>query len=88
MHLHSGDTNFGPGKMFEGTPLFRGEGHFFWAPKPRFNLHLGDILALKKCSPVTMVTAFKTWTVLWEFNTHYPGDKLLVVIFFLEYLAA
>ena len=21
----------------EGTPLFRGKGHFFWVPKPRFN---------------------------------------------------
>ena len=48
VHLHLGDTNFGPGKMFEGIPLFRGKGHFFWAPKPQFNLHSGDVLALKK----------------------------------------
>ena len=23
----------------EGTPLFRGKGHFFWIAKPKFNLH-------------------------------------------------
>ena len=28
----------------EGTPLFRGKGHFFWVSKPVFNLHSGDIL--------------------------------------------
>ena len=31
---------------FEGTPLFRGKGHFFKVPTPRFNLHSGDTLAL------------------------------------------
>ena len=29
----------------EGTPLFRGKGHFFWVPNPRFNLHSADTLA-------------------------------------------
>ena len=48
----------GPGKnthiiyvfitSFEGTPLFRGKGHFFGVPKPVFNLHSGDTLAIKK----------------------------------------
>ena len=33
---------------FEGTPLFRGKGYFFKVPTPRFNLHSGDTLALKK----------------------------------------
>ena len=33
---------------FEGTPLFRGKGHFFKVPTPRSNLHSGDTLALKK----------------------------------------
>ena len=33
---------------FEATPLFRGKGHFFKVPTPRFNLHSGDTLALKK----------------------------------------
>ena len=45
-HLHSGDANFGPGKVFtlalyplpvEGTPLSRGK-----VPRPRFNLHSRD----------------------------------------------
>ena len=27
---------------FEATPLFRGKGHFFKVPTPRFNLHSGD----------------------------------------------
>ena len=31
----------------EGTPLFRGWGHFLWVPKPEFYLHSGDTLALK-----------------------------------------
>ena len=26
----------------EGTPLFRGNGHFFKVPKPGFNLHSGE----------------------------------------------
>ena len=34
--------------FIEGTPLLRGKGHFFWVPKPRFNLHSEDTLALKK----------------------------------------
>ena len=33
---------------FEGTPLFRGKGHFFKVATSRSNLHLGDTLALKK----------------------------------------
>ena len=50
-HLHSEDTKFGPEKMFtlplhllpiEVTPLFRGK-----VPRPSFNLHPGDTLALK-----------------------------------------
>ena len=32
----------------EGTPLFRGKRHFFWVPKPKFNLHSGNTLAIKK----------------------------------------
>ena len=60
----------------EGTPLFtRGKEHFFWIPKPGFNLHLGETLAIKKWLTtkiidklfkrklVTTVTAFKTWTI-------------------------
>ena len=55
---------------FEGTPLFRGKGHCFWVPKPGFNLHSGDTLALTtkivdkfKWLPVKMTTAFKQWTI-------------------------
>ena len=60
----------------EGTPLFRGKGHFLRVPKPGFNLHLcqGDTLALKKllttkiidkfkCTLVTMATTFKNLTI-------------------------
>ena len=32
----------------ERTPLITGKGHFFSVLKPRFNLHSGDTLALKK----------------------------------------
>ena len=51
---------------------FRGKEHFFWIPKPGFNLHSRDILISRqklthgkfvdkfKCSLVTMATAFKT----------------------------
>ena len=57
----------------EGRPLFR-EGHFSLDPKPGFDLQPGDTLAVKKwlitkivdkfkCLLVTMVTAFKTWTI-------------------------
>ena len=28
----------------EGTSLFRGKEHFFWVPKPGFNLHSRGIL--------------------------------------------
>ena len=54
--LYSRDTKFGPEKThiifvpitsIEGTPLLRGNGQFFWVPKPVFNLHSGHILALK-----------------------------------------
>ena len=31
-----------------GTPLFRGKGQRFLGPKPRFNLHSGDTLAIKR----------------------------------------
>ena len=55
----------------EGTPLFRGEGHFFWVPKPAFNLPSGNTLVLKKgpttkrvdkfhCPLVKMATDFKS----------------------------
>ena len=30
------------------TPLITAKGHFFWVLKPRFNVHSGDTLALKK----------------------------------------
>ena len=51
----------------EGTSLFRGKEHFFWVPKPGFNLHLEDVLIRLtakfddkfKCSLVTIATAFK-----------------------------
>ena len=105
-HLCSRDTSskFGPEKNVHtifvfvtsvlGTPLFRGRGHCFWVPKPRFNLHSRDILAITKivdkikCWLVTMATAFKTWTTgislkiyilhLWEFNTQHCRDKLII----------
>ena len=32
----------------EGILLFRGKKHFFWVPKPGFNFHSGNTLALKK----------------------------------------
>ena len=32
----------------EGTPLFRGKGHFFWVPKLGLNFHLAVTLAFKK----------------------------------------
>ena len=55
----------------EGTPVFRG--HFFWVPKPKFNLHSGDTIARKKwlttkrvdifkCALITNVEAFTKWT--------------------------
>ena len=59
-HLCSRDTSsrFGPEKNVHiifvfvtsvlGTPLFRGKGHCFWVPKPRFNLHSRDILAIRR----------------------------------------
>ena len=31
----------------EGTPLFRGKGHFFLVLNPRFYLHSGDTLVLR-----------------------------------------
>ena len=58
-HLYSGDRKFGSTKIYvhiifvsvtsiEGTPLFRGKGHFFWVPKFGLNILSGDTLALKK----------------------------------------
>ena len=47
----------------EETPLFRGKGHFFWVPKPRFNHTLAlttKIVDKFKCLLVKMATAFKT----------------------------
>ena len=86
----------------EGTPLFtRGKEHFFWIPKPGFNLHLGETLAIKKwlttkiidklfsCTLVTMVTAFKTWTIslksmycTWGNSTHYHSRDNFTMIFY------
>ena len=50
-HFHPGDVKFGPGKYshnlfisVEGTPLFRGKGHFL---NPRFFLHSRDTLVLR-----------------------------------------
>ena len=40
-------TFFVSANSIEGTPLFRGNGHFFWIPKPGLNLHFGDTLGLK-----------------------------------------
>ena len=55
-HPHSGDTSTGHKiwsrrnvhiifvfvASIEETPLFRGTGHFFWVPKPEFNLYSGS----------------------------------------------
>ena len=55
------------------TPLFRGEGHFFWVLNPRFYLHSGDTLVLRtwlttkridKVQVYTMIAAFTTWTMI------------------------
>ena len=43
----------------ERTPLFRGKGQFFWAPKPGFNLDSGDTLALKKWLTTKRVDIFE-----------------------------
>ena len=43
----------------EGTPLFRGKGQFFGVPKAKFNLHLGDTLALKTWLTTKRVDVFK-----------------------------
>ena len=59
----------------EGTPLFRGKGHFFLVLNPRFYLHSGDTLVLRmwlttkrvdklKCTMITMIAAFTTWTII------------------------
>ena len=76
--LHSRDTKFGPGKCshslcillysIEGTPLFRGKGHFFWVLKLGFNLHPGDTLSLKKwLSPQKLGETMSQW---WELSNH------------------
>ena len=50
---------------FEGTPLFRGKGHFFKVATPRFNLHSGDTLALNKWLTTghNSATVFKIRTI-------------------------
>ena len=42
----------------EGTPLFRGKGHFFRVPIPEFNLHSGDTLTLQKGLTTKIVVKF------------------------------
>ena len=42
---------------FEETSLFRGNGHFFGAPTPRFNLHSGDTLAIKKVTDHSLISS-------------------------------
>ena len=44
---------------FEGIPLIRGDQHFFWLPKPGFNLHWGDTLAIKKWLTTKIDDRFK-----------------------------
>ena len=56
------------------TPLFRGKGHLFWVPKPRFNLHSADTFTLKRHWPQSgliprlwylevMMAAFTHWAI-------------------------
>jgi len=42
-----------------GTALFRGQGRFVWVPKPKFNLHSGDTLAINKLQTTEIVDSFK-----------------------------
>ena len=60
----------------EETPLFRGKGHFL---NPRVFLHSWDTLVLRtwlttkrvdklKCSLITMIAAFTTWTIIISFK--------------------
>ena len=83
----------------ERTHLFREEANFFWVPKPRFNLHSEDSLALKPQNRwygqgFTSHNGdnFRTWTIsikigvlhLWEFNTQYRKDKLIMIFYTLS----
>ena len=46
---------------FEGVTLFRGKGHYFWAPKPGLiKLHSMDTLALKTRLTKKGVDIFKS----------------------------
>ena len=72
-HLYSGDINLVPEKrphnlyvtsLLKKTPLFRGKEHSFWVPKPTFNLHFRELLALKK------------WLAPWNVdNFQWAGDN-------------
>ena len=52
---------------FEEAPLFRGKGRFFWAPTPRFNLHSGDTLAIKKVTDHSLISS--------KVTTSHNGDS-------------
>ena len=43
----------------KGTPPFREKGHIFWVPKPKFNLHSEDTLAVKTRLTTKRVDIFK-----------------------------
>ena len=43
---------------WKDTRLFREKGHFFWVPKPKFNLHSEDTLGLKKWLSIKRVDIF------------------------------
>ena len=45
--------------LFSGTPPFREKGHIFWVPKPKFNLHSEDTLAVKTRLTTKRVDIFK-----------------------------
>ena len=75
-----------------GTPLFRGKGHFFRVPKPRFKLHSGNTLVLKtwlttkrdklERQRFIVMTAFTAWKIsIKPINTQY-GRETLIVIFY------
>ena len=43
---------------WKDTRLFREKGHFFWVPKPKFNVHSEDTLGLKKWLSTKRVDIF------------------------------
>ena len=84
---------------FEGAPLFRGKGHFFWVPKPGFNLLSGDTIALKKWLTTKGIDIFKygafTYWTIWLKSMYCTcvnsslfchRDKLKIIFFMLSLL--